>query len=58
MSEPHQEIVVLFHSNTEANTTLHVKKLTMVTRYGARLHTTTTQTTNGEIVVVSFSSSV
>ena len=50
-----QEIVVFFRSNIKTNSTLHVQKLTMATSYGARLHTTTTPTENGEIVRMRFS---
>ena len=47
-----REIAVFFRSNTKTNSTLHVLKLTMVTRYGARQHTTTTRTKSGESVKV------
>ena len=56
MLKPRQEIVVSFRSNTKTKTTLHVQKLTMVTRYGARQHKTT-KPRSGEIVEVSFYSS-
>ena len=46
-----------FRSSTKTQSTLHVQKLGIITRYGARQHETITPTRSGEIVKVRFISS-